>query len=55
MDRLNVLWEKIALLRKTAEELQDASDEFPALKRNTGRILASIRMLEINLPREVFK
>jgi hypothetical protein len=37
------------LLRKTAEELKMMSEDFPALFRNTSRILASIRMLELNM------
>jgi hypothetical protein len=41
--------EKIASLKKTAEELRDLGEDFPALYRNTRRILAGVRMLEINL------
>jgi hypothetical protein len=40
-------------LRDTAEELDGVSHSFPALNRNTKRILASVRMLEINLPDSV--
>jgi hypothetical protein len=40
---------KIRLIRRTAEELQRMASDFPALKRNTARILASVRMLEINV------
>jgi len=40
---------KIRSLKKTAHELNQMSDHFPALARNTSRILASIRMLEINI------
>lgn len=39
----------IKALKKTAEQLAQMGDDFPALKRNTTRILASIRMLEINI------
>ena len=39
---------KIQTMKKTAEELQSMSDNFPALARNTARILASLKMLEIN-------
>ncbi len=45
---LNEIENRINLLRKTAEELQTMSEDFPALFRNTSRILASIRMLELN-------
>jgi hypothetical protein len=40
---------KIHLLKETAEELRLLADIFPAVLRNTDRILASIRMLEINV------
>ena len=36
-------------LRKTAQALKDQAGDFPALDRNAIRLLASIRMLEINL------
>ncbi len=39
---------KIRSLKKSAEELHQISDNFPALARNMTRILASIKMLEIN-------
>ena len=41
--------DRIRLLKKTAEELKQMAHEFPALERNTTRILASIKMLEINV------
>jgi hypothetical protein len=41
--------EKIASMKKTALELTDLGEDFPALYRNTRRILAAIKMLEINL------
>lgn len=40
---------KIQTLKKAAQELQDSSDDFPAVFRNCSRILASIKMLEINV------
>ena len=40
---------KIESLKKTATELRDAGEDFPALYRNTRRILAGIKMLEINI------
>ena len=40
---------KIQLIKKTAEELNQMADAFPALARNTARILASVKMLEINI------
>ena len=41
--------ERIQSMKKTAEELRQMADRFPALYRNTARILASIKMLEINI------
>ena len=40
---------RIQLIKKTAEELRGMADEFPALARNTARILASLKMLELNV------
>jgi len=40
---------KIQLMKKTAEELNRIAEDFPALARNTVRILASVKMLEINV------
>jgi hypothetical protein len=40
---------KIHLLKETAEELRLLADIFPAVLRNTDRILASVKMLEINV------
>lgn len=41
--------EKIQVLKSTAQELNRLGDNFPALARNSIRILASIKMLEINI------
>ena len=41
--------QKIQLIKQTAEELNRAGASFPALARNTVRILASVKMLEINV------
>jgi hypothetical protein len=40
---------KIQLLKKTTEELNQQCQDFPAIARNTVRILASVKMLEINV------
>jgi len=40
---------RVRALRKSAEELKKMAEDFPALCRNTSRILASIKMLELNL------
>jgi hypothetical protein len=46
---LNEIDAKIQLMKKTAEELNRMGSNFPALARNTVRILASVKMLEINV------
>jgi len=46
---LNEIDVKIQLMKKTAEELNRIGEDFPALARNTVRILASVKMLEINV------
>jgi hypothetical protein len=46
---LKELDKKIQSMKKTAEELKKMAGGFPALARNTTRILASIKMLELNV------
>jgi hypothetical protein len=46
---LTTLDEKIKTLRKTAEEIDLLGDGIEAVKRNVVRILASTKMLEINI------
>jgi hypothetical protein len=41
--------EKIRILRETATELKRISGGIQAVDRNVDRILASIKMLEINI------
>ena len=41
--------EKIQLLKQTANELKRISGGIQAVDRNVDRILASIKMLEINI------
>ena len=43
------IYDKIQVLKSTAEELNRMGESFPALARNSVRILASIKMLEINI------
>jgi hypothetical protein len=40
---------KIQSIKKTAEYLSHTYSDFPAIKRNTARLLASVKMLEINI------
>jgi hypothetical protein len=46
---LNEINAKIQRMKKTAEELNQIGEDFPAIARNTVRILASVKMLEINV------
>lgn len=39
----------IASLRQKAEELQQMAKDLPAVEKNTTRMLASIKMLELNI------
>ena len=49
IDDLKQIDKKIQVMKSTAEELKRLGDNFPALDRNSVRILASIKMLEINI------
>jgi hypothetical protein len=40
---------EIKQLKRTSELLKEKTKLFPALQKNTARILASIKMLEINV------
>jgi hypothetical protein len=40
---------RIKIIKSATEELKKMSDSFPALKSNTTRILAGVKMLEINI------
>jgi len=40
---------KIRLLKKTSEDLMKSAEDFPLVYRNCRRILASIKMLELNV------
>lgn len=39
---------KVLSLRDTAEDINGLSKDFPAVRRNIHRVMASIKMLEIN-------
>jgi hypothetical protein len=41
--------DKIQQLKETTRELNRIGEDFPAIARNTVRILASLKMLEINV------
>ncbi|MEW6377474.1 MAG: hypothetical protein AB1502_17000 [Thermodesulfobacteriota bacterium] len=40
---------RVKAIRKASQELKELSGEFPAVDRNAERILASVKMLEINV------
>ncbi len=40
---------KIKVIKKAALELKDHYEEVPVVERNAARILASVKMLEINI------
>jgi hypothetical protein len=40
---------KIRLLKKTSEDLMKSAEDFPSVYRNCRRILAGIKMLELNI------
>ena len=46
---LNEINSKIQMMKRTAEELAQAGENFPAIARNIVRISAGIKMLEINI------
>jgi hypothetical protein len=46
---LKELDSKIQSMKKTAEELKQMGEDFPALYRNISRVLAGIKMLELNI------
>ncbi len=46
---INEIDDKIQLIKKTTCELQSIGINFPAISRNTTRILASVKMLELNI------
>lgn len=49
-NNLKAMAQQIAILKKAAMELKDlAGDSFPAVEKNADRILASVRMLELNV------
>lgn len=48
-NELKKIDEKIKLLRNTAEELKGLAENIPAITRNTSRLLASVKMMELNI------
>ncbi len=48
-NELKKIDDRIKLLRNTAEELKDLAEDIPAITRNTARLLASVKMMELNI------
>lgn len=50
-DKYNIdkLDEKIRMLRKIAEEIKETGKGIEAVKRNINKVLASTKMLEMNI------
>ena len=48
-NQINEIDEKIQNIKKLANDLTIRGEEFPSLYRNSRRILASIKMLELNI------
>ena len=46
---LEKLAEKIRLLKEISNEILEGAENFPALNRNCRRMLANIKMLELNV------
>ena len=48
-DKINEMDVKIQEIRKTAEELMNLGKDIEAVKKNLVRLLASTKMLELNI------
>ena len=48
-NELKKIDDKIKLLRNTAKELKSLAKNIPAITRNTTRLLASVKMMELNI------
>jgi len=46
---IETMYTRSLALKKIAMELNQMADNFPAIAKNTARVLSSIKMLEINL------
>ena len=49
INEIKELSNRIKSLRDTAEELQSLAQNIPAVTMNTARLLASVKMLEMNI------
>ena len=46
---ISELTQKVEVIRREAESLAEQSTSFPAIWRNAERVLACVRMMELNL------
>jgi hypothetical protein len=46
--KLNEISGKVMSMKEDAEHIKSLSNDFPAVQRNIQRIMASIKMIEIN-------
>ena len=46
---LKDMGQKIKLMKKITEDILEEADDFPSISRNCCRILASIKMMELNV------
>ena len=51
-DTMSQLRSKVGELGRLAQELYSESEDFPAINRNAKRVLASVKMLQINTENE---
>ncbi len=49
VENIKEMAEKIALIKKEAQELKEMSGGIQAVDKNVDRILSSVKMLEINV------
>ncbi|MEJ2588376.1 MAG: hypothetical protein P8165_12515 [Deltaproteobacteria bacterium] len=48
-EKLKPIEARIRVMKQAAQELKEMGDGFPAVGRNSTRILAGIKMLELNV------
>ena len=46
---INAIEKRLGRIREEAENLAREAEDFPAISRNTSRLLSNLRMMEMNL------
>jgi hypothetical protein len=46
---LHEIDKRIQIMKKTADELKRLGENFPAVNKNTDRLLAAVKMMELNV------